>query len=85
MPYSNNCPYKQLTAPPCWSCPHYIPDTGECALNRLAVTSAGSTIYAAKAPTYEEKLKQYEHDRETLLELSKEALVDLIIHRPSMF
>lgn len=84
MAYSHKCPYKQLTAPPCWSCPNYIPDTDECALNRLTVTSAGNTSYAAKAPTYEEKLKQYEQDREKLLELSKETLVDLILHRPTI-
>ena len=49
-----NCPYKEMTAPTCWSCPNYNVDLDE-------------------------------HDRQQLLKLSKEALVDLIIKRPTMF
>lgn len=35
-----------------------------------------------KAKTYEERLRDYEKERQEYLQLSKEALVDLIIKRP---
>jgi uncharacterized protein YjiS (DUF1127 family) len=44
--------------------------------------TAGHTGWAVSAQTYEERLRDYEKRRQELLQLSKEALVDLIIHRP---
>ena len=82
-----NCPYKNLTGPPCWSCRNYIPDTDSCKLNSLAVHGpktnnpySAATCY--QQPSYQERLKQYEEDRQKLLQLSKESLVDMILHRP---
>jgi hypothetical protein len=43
-------------------------------------TNAISTSFVAQ--TYEERLSYYEKKRAKLLELSKEALVDLILPRP---
>lgn len=84
-----NCPYKSLTAPPCWSCPRYNADMDSCALASLAATAQTSAAdrasYTASAQIYADRLRQYEHDRKELLKLSKEALVDLILHRPTMY
>lgn len=78
-----NCPYKDLTAPPCWRCPHHIADIDQCDL--CSVAHQASAITAAyHAQTYEEKLRDYEKRRQELLQLSKEALVDLILHRPTL-
>ena len=81
-----NCPYKGLTAPPCWSCPNYIADADECKLSFLAVSVAdktsNETANNATSLTYEERLKDYERRRSELMQLSKETLVDLIIHKP---
>lgn len=80
-----NCPYKGLTATPCWSCPHYIADIDGCRLNSVAmigVSHTGTNNNAVSAQTYEERLRDYERRRHELLQLSKEALVDLILHRP---
>ena len=80
---STNCPYKGVTALPCWCCANYISDTDECRLNYLAIVNVNNTGTAANsASTYEERLKRYEHDRAKLLELSKESLVDLVLKRP---
>lgn len=83
----SNCPYKELTAPPCWSCQWHNADMDTCSLNNVArhsaIESAQSAVTAASS--YEDRLRRYEEDRRKLLELSKEALVDLIIHRPTMF
>lgn len=83
----SNCPYKGLTAPPCWSCPHHNADMDTCCLQLTArQNSIGTAINAVtNTSSYEERLRRYEEDRRRLLELSKEALVDLIIHRPTMF
>ena len=86
----NNCPYKGLSAPPCWRCNHFIADTYDCKLKYYATievnhTGTQNVSVAFSAPTYEEKLRQYEEDRKKLLELSKEALVDLLLHKPEMF
>lgn len=78
----SNCPYKELTAKPCWNCPQYMSDVDQCKLNPFAASQA-STQYVAQ--TYEERLRRYEEDRRKLLELSKESLVDLILKRPEMF
>lgn len=80
-----NCPYKELTAPPCWSCTHYIPDTDQCNLTCIVNHTAGNTGWSANAQTYEERLRDYEKRRQELLQLSKEALVDLLIHRPTYY
>ena len=80
-----NCPYKALTAPPCWTCPHHIADTDQCALAGIVSQTAGHTGWTASAHTYEERLRDYEKRRQELLQLSKEALVDLIIHRPTYY
>jgi len=79
----DNCPYKGLTAAPCWRCSHHNSDTDECALNSFAKQTATATIYKYTAQTYQERLKSYEKQREELMKLSKEALVDLILHRPT--
>ena len=85
-----NCPYKEMTAPPCWNCPNYNADVDECSLSCLAVRTVNHTSNDAmnaawQSETYEQRLHRYEHDRQQLLKLSKETLVDLIIKRPTMF
>lgn len=83
----SNCPYKGLSAPPCWSCQWHNADMDTCNLcvtTRTASSTAGLSA-ATQAPSYEDRLRRYEEDRRKLLELSKEALVDLIIHRPTMY
>ena len=87
MAYSDNCLYKQLTAKPCWRCAHHIPDTDRCGLNYLAHSYATETsnktdVTSSYSQSYEERLRDYEKKRQEYLQLSKEALVDLIIHRP---
>ena len=85
MPPSN-CPYKELTAKPCWNCPQYIPDTDQCRLNPSPASQAATGYSAAtSASSYEERLRRYEEDRKKLLEMSKESLVDMILKRPEMF
>lgn len=80
----DDCPYKGLNM--CQKCPRFIHDTAKCmstvasAENR---TDAISTSFVAQ--TYEERLSDYEKKRAKLLELSKEALVDLILPRPSYY
>lgn len=86
MAYSNNCSYKELTAPPCWRCNHHIPDIAGCDLNNIAYktgNNSAGTMYCAQS--YEERLRDYEKKRQEYLQLSKEALVDLIIHKPTVF
>ena len=78
-----NCPYKGLTAPPCWSCVNHMHETDDCWLNHFSVVSVNNTGKATDCDsTYEERIKRYENDRAKLLELSKESLVDLILKRP---
>ena len=85
----NDCPYSGLTAKPCWQCKNYRPEIDECILNYIASSAADTTaarvINTSVWGIYEERLRQYEEDRRKLLELSKEALVDLILHRPTMY
>jgi uncharacterized protein YjiS (DUF1127 family) len=77
----DNCPYKGLAM--CRRCPHYIIDTDQCGCLTAAMNADTiSTSYATHASSYEDRLRRYYDEREKLLELSKEALVDLIIHRP---
>ena len=82
----SNCPYKGLSAPPCWSCQWHNADMDTCNL-QLTVRTASDTALSAvtSSQSYEERMRQYEIDRQKLLELSKEALVDLILHRPTLF
>lgn len=80
----DDCPYKGLDM--CQKCPRFIPDTAECMTTVASVanrTAATSTSFVAQ--TYEERLSDYEKLRARLLELSKEALVDLILKRPSYY
>lgn len=81
----SNCPYKELTAKPCWNCPQYMPDIDQCKLNPFAASQAANGYVAYRADTYEDRLRRYEEDRKKLMELSKESLVDLILKRPEMF
>ena len=78
MAYSNNCTYSTLTVKPCRICPNHIPDIDGCSLNKSAIQMSTEL----KAKTYEERLRDYEKERQEYLQLSKEALVDLIIKRP---
>ena len=81
-----NCIYRGLTAAPCWSCPHYIPDTDDCKLKYLAISTSDHAENSSSitAFSYEEQMKRYEADRAKLLELSKESLVDLILRKPTL-
>lgn len=84
----SNCPYNELTAAPCFRCPNYHADIDYCGLNNTAGAATRNTATdtmkaATEAQTYEKRINQYEHDRKKLLELSKESLVDLILHRPT--
>lgn len=87
MAYSSNCPYALLSEKPCWTCPHHIADTDECSLSYLATATRNNSIdtVSYKAQSYEERLRDYEKKRQEYLQLSKEALVDLIIQRPSFY
>ena len=82
----DNCPYKGLSAAPCWSCQWHNADIDSCNY-RLEITSssAGTAATMAQPNSFSEKLRQYEEDRKKLLELPKEALVDLILHRPTQY
>jgi uncharacterized protein YjiS (DUF1127 family) len=80
-----NCPYRALAAQPCWSCPHYIADTDQCTLACIETRTTTDTSAMNGARTYAERLRDYEKRRQELLQLSKEALVDLIIHRPKYY
>ena len=85
----DDCPYKGLNM--CQKCPRFIHDTAEC----MSLTAASAAASATNrtdtistsfvAQTYEERLSDYEKKRAKLLELSKEALVDLILPRPSYY
>lgn len=81
----DDCPYKGLNM--CQKCPRFIHDTAECM--SLTASSAANRTNAIStsvvAQTYEERLSDYEKKRAKLLELSKEALVDLILPRPSYY
>ena len=91
MAYSSNCPYALLSEKPCWTCPHHIADTDECSLSYLATATRNNSknidtvSYTAKSQSYEERRRDYEKKRQEYLQLSKEALVDLIIQRPSFY
>lgn len=74
----DDCPYKGLNM--CQKCQRFNHDTAEC-MSLTATSAANRTV----AQTYEERLSDYEKKRAKLLELSKEALVDLILQRPSYY
>ena len=80
-----NCPYNGLTAPPCYGCAHHIADTGECGLENIASAAGRRSNATTASQTYEERMRDYERRRQELLQLSKETLVDLIIHRPTFY
>lgn len=81
----DDCPYKGLNM--CQNCPRFIPDTAECMTTVASAANRTDTISTSfvVAQTYEERLSDYEKKRAKLLELSKEALVDLILKRPSYY
>ena len=80
----SNCPYKDLSAAPCWHCPEYEADIDECRLKAtLGYTLFDSNANVFSASSYEERLKRNEQDRAVLMNLSKEALVDLILPKIS--
>lgn len=82
----DDCPYKGLNM--CQKCPRFIHDTAECmSLTAASAANRTDTISTSfvVAQTYEERLSDYEKKRAKLLELSKEALVDLILQRPSYY
>jgi hypothetical protein len=83
MIQAEHCPYKgQLTAPPCFMCTHYSPDTDECVLNHIG----NPTFYnGSKLKSYEERRREYQERRNELLTLSKETLVDLILKQPTYY
>ena len=81
----DNCPYKGLNM--CQNCSRFIHDTAECmSLTAASAANRTDTISTSfVAQTYEERLSDYEKKRAKLLHLSKEALVDLILQRPSYY
>lgn len=82
----STCPYKELSAKPCWSCQWHNADMDTCNLQlNVYQNSIASAINDAIGLPYEDRLRRYEEDRRKLLELSKEALVDLILQKPTMF
>jgi hypothetical protein len=81
----DDCPYKGLNM--CQKCPRFNHDTAEC-MSLTAASAANRTDVISTsfvAQTYEERLSDYEQKRAKLLKLSKEALVDLILEKPSYF
>ena len=78
----SNCLFKGLHNPPCWYCECYNHDTDECRLNPSNIGSAANSV---TSQSYEDRIREYENERKKLLELSKEELVDLIIHRPKLY
>ena len=81
----DDCPYIGLTMKMCHQCPRYNADMDAC-MGTTASQQQQSAVTAADcASTYEDRLRRYEHDRHRLLELPKEALVDLILRRPTMY
>ena len=81
MQIPSNCPYRELSAKPCWTCQWHNADMDECGLNGATATQKSWTAQSC-ASTYEERMQRYWEDRRKLLELSKESLVDLILKRP---
>ena len=80
----DDCPYKGLNM--CQKCSRFIPDTAECMTTVASAANRTDTISTSfVAQTYEERLSDYEQKRAKLLELSKEALVGLILQRPSFY
>ena len=80
----DDCPYKGLNM--CQKCPRFNHDTAECMSTVSSASNRTDTVSASfVAQTYEERLSDYEKKRAKLLELSKEALVDLILPRPSYY
>lgn len=75
------CPYKELTVIPCWCCEWHIHDTDECT---ILSASIGTSATSATSQSFTDRIREYENERKKLLELSKEELVDLIIHRPML-
>ena len=51
----------------------------------MTVGNTAGSYGVIHSQTYEERLREYKRQRNELLRLSKEALVDLIIHRPTLY
>lgn len=82
----NNCPYKNLTSLPCWACQWHNADADTCNLSLdYTVSSIGTAATIAQCQSFEDRLRAYENERKKLLALSKEELVNLIIHRPTLY
>lgn len=80
-----SCPYKGIRNA-CWKCPSYNADMDICCNVTTAVVAAAAANDAAtSSSTYDDRLKDYQEQRERLLKLSKEQLVDLIIHVPTIY
>lgn len=83
---SSNCPYKDLTASPCWTCQWHNADMNTCNLSLDCTTSnVGTATINSQTQSFEDRLREYENERKKLLALSKEELVNLIIHRPTLY
>ena len=82
----NNCPYKDLTSLPCWTCQWHNADMDTCNLSLdYTASSIGTAATIAQSQSFEDRLRAYENERQKLLALSKEELVNLIIHRPTLY
>ena len=79
-----NCPYKGIRNA-CGKCPSYNADMDICCGSTTGVAAATAANSAVtSSSTYDDRLKDYQEQRERLLKLSKEQLVDLIIHEPTL-
>lgn len=84
---SEHCPYKGVTKRLCHNCANRLPDIDGCALDYRA-SAIGNAVIAetnavtATAHSWEEQVADYNHNKEELLKLTKEELVDLILARP---
>ena len=82
----SNCPYKDLANLPCWTCQWHNADMDTCNLSLDYTTSSiGTAATTAQCQSFEDRLREYENERKKLLALSKEELVNLIIHRPTLY
>lgn len=87
MIQSENCPYRGIRNA-CCKCPSYNADMDICCnITTAVVAGAAASIESSvsSASTYDDRLKDYQEQRERLLKLSKEQLVDLIIHEPTIY
>lgn len=81
MTHKNNCPYEDMSEKPCWNCNWHNPDMNTCDL----FGNFNESVNHSSHQSYEDKLKKYEEERQKLLNLSKEKLVDLILKKATYF